>query len=124
MTELRYNSMEFRLPIEYFPIFYRNHKPSPWAVLKCFSRREMLNLVLVLGNKYVNQPAMNILYLMADNNWWKRYTYFRWVIIWKGINLMIKNISYAFHKHCWKYFVILFQCLLLLVLCMNIIKID
>ena len=42
-----------------------------------FSRREMLHLVLVLGNKYVNQPAMNILYLMADNNWCKRYTYFR-----------------------------------------------
>lgn len=77
MTELRYNSMEFRLPVEYFPIFYRNHKPSPWTVLKCFSREEILNLVLVLGNEYVNKPAMNILYLMADNNWWKRYTYFR-----------------------------------------------
>ena len=77
MTELRYNSMEFRLPIEYFPIFYRNHKPSPWTVLKCFSREEILNLVLMLGNEYVNKPAMNILNLMSDKNWWKKYSFLR-----------------------------------------------
>lgn len=77
MTELRYNSMEFRLPIEYFPIFYRNHKPSPWTVLKCFSRKEILDLVLTLGNEYVNKPAINILNLMSNENWWKKYTLLR-----------------------------------------------
>lgn len=77
MTELRYNSMEFRLPIEYFPIFYRNHKLSPWTVLKCFSRKEILDLVLTLGNEYVNKPAINILNLMSNENWWKKYTLLR-----------------------------------------------
>lgn len=51
--------------------------PSPWTVLKCFSRKEILNLVLRLGNEYVNKPAMNILYLMADKNLWKKYTFLR-----------------------------------------------
>lgn len=104
MTELRYNSMEFRLPIEYFPIFYRNHKPSPWTVLKCFSREEILNLVLMLGNEYVNKPAMNILNLMSDKNWWKKYSFLRLddYLVSHQFDGM-----YAFHKHCWKYFVML-----------------
>lgn len=61
-------------PIEYYPIFYRNKKNSPYEVIKCFSRNEIINLVITLNNNYTNAPAMYILNLMSNKNWWRVYT--------------------------------------------------
>lgn len=72
---LRKKTIEVRLPIEYNPIFYRNGNVSPCKVLKCFSRKEMMDFVLLLSNHYVNQPAIQILNLMSHDNWWRKYTF-------------------------------------------------
>ena len=54
--QFRYNSYEFKLPIEYNPIFFRNKMPDPWTFLKKMTREEIVRLVLVLGNVYEGTP--------------------------------------------------------------------
>lgn len=75
--QFRYNSYEFKLPIEYNPIFFRNKMPDPWTFLKKMTREEVVRLVLVLGNVYEGTPFSHVLYLMSDGNWWKKYVELR-----------------------------------------------
>lgn len=73
----RYNSIEFKLPIEYNPIFFRNKMPNPWTFLKKMTREEVVRLVILLGNAYEGKPFSHVLYLMSDGNWWKQYVELR-----------------------------------------------
>lgn len=72
-NRFRYNSLEFRQPLEYNPIFYRSKMPNPRSFLKKMSREEVVRLVLLLSNAYVCRPASDILHLMSEGNWWKNY---------------------------------------------------
>ena len=76
-NKLRYTSVGFVLPVEYNPIFYRYLKPNIRKTLGSFSREEVINLILWLSNECVNKPAINILGVLSQNNYWKNSVFFR-----------------------------------------------
>lgn len=75
--KLRYTSVGFVLPVEYNPIFYRYSKPNIRKTLSSFSRDEVIDLIVRLSNECVNKPAINILGLLSQNNYWKNSVFFR-----------------------------------------------
>lgn len=77
MVEKRYTSLEYRLPLEYFPIFYGVSRPRVYRVFESFSRNEILSLVALLSKEYQYKPIRNVLRLLNDDNWWKRFLKYR-----------------------------------------------
>ncbi len=75
--KLRYTSLGFVLPIEYNPIFCRYSKPNIRKTISCFSRDEIINFIIRLSNDCVNKPALNLLRLLSQNNYWKNSLTYR-----------------------------------------------
>lgn len=92
-TNLRYNSCEFVLPIEFHHVFCKSSCPNIRKLVKCFTRKEMIKLVLTLANEYANEPYQKMSCLFSDDNFWKVYTS-------KRLNQYVSAHSSAHKKYC------------------------
>lgn len=66
--EDRYDSLTFRLPMEFNYIFYRSCRVSLKKVLCQYSRDELIRLAVLLNREYCNKPPHKICQMLSSND--------------------------------------------------------
>lgn len=66
--EDRYDSLTFRLPMEFNYIFYRSCRVGFKKVLCKYSRDELIKLAVLLNREYCNQPPQKLSQMLSSND--------------------------------------------------------
>ena len=66
--EDRYDSLTFRLPMEFSYIFSRSCRASFNKVLSQYSRDELIRIAVLLNREYCNQPPQNLCQMLSSND--------------------------------------------------------